>query len=281
MVIPSFAVERSQELLADLSLLQKGGKIPSVPVFIDSPMAILATRVFEEHARDLEELDEDPDLLSNHNFHFTSTVDESKSINRFSGGAIIMSASGMCEAGRIRHHLKHRLWSPLTTVLIVGYQAEGTLGRMLLDGKKTVRIQGESVRVRAKIEQIESYSGHADGTELKEWLLDRRPITKNIFLVHGEQNAAMAMRKTLINAGLDRDKILIPSIDDEVLLGVDEKHAELKSTRPRVKSEDLSGLDWHNELAQLQIDLREAFEQAPDKRSRNILMRRLRRALEH
>lgn len=192
-----------------------------------------------------------------------------------------MSASGMCEAGRIRHHLKHRLWSPLTTVLIVGYQAEGTLGRMLLDGKKTVRIQGESVRVRAKIEQIESYSGHADGTELKEWLLDRRPITKNIFLVHGEQNAAMAMRKTLINAGLDRDKILIPSIDDEVLLGVDEKHAELKSTRPRVKSEDLSGLDWHNELAQLQIDLREAFEQAPDKRSRNILMRRLRRALEH
>lgn len=281
LVIPSFAVERSQELLADLSLLQKGGKIPSVPVFIDSPMAILATRVFEEHARDLEELDEDPDLLSNHNFHFTSTVDESKSINRFSGGAIIMSASGMCEAGRIRHHLKHRLWSPLTTVLIVGYQAEGTLGRMLLDGKKTVRIQGESVRVRAKIEQIESYSGHADGTELKEWLLDRRPITRNIFLVHGEQNAAMAMRKTLINAGLDRDKILIPSIDDEVLLGVDEKHAELKSTRPRVKSEDLSGLDWHNELAQLQIDLREAFEQAPDKRSRNILMRRLRRALEH
>lgn len=280
LVIPSFAVERSQELLADLSLLQKHEKIPPVPVFLDSPMAIRATRVFEDHASDLEELDEDPDLLSNSNFHFTATVEESKSINLFSSGAIIMAASGMCEAGRIRHHLKQRLWNPQTTVLIVGFQAEGTLGRLLLDGKKTVRIHGESIQVRARIRQIESYSGHADGTELKEWLLDRRPIKKNIFLVHGEAEAAAAMRETLVEAGFEEERILIPAIDDEAQLRADDKRAELKSVKPRALPEELVGLDWHNDLAQLQIDLREAFEKAADKRSRNILLRRIRRALE-
>ncbi len=280
LVIPSFAVERSQELLADLSLLQKDAKIPAVPVFLDSPMAIRATRVFEDHAPDLEELDEDPDLLGNPNFHFTATVEESKSINRVSSGAIIMAASGMCEAGRIRHHLKHRLWDPRTTVLIVGYQAEGTLGRLLLNGKKTVRIQGESIEVRADIKQIESYSGHADGTELREWLLDRRPITRNIFLVHGEERAAAAMRNDLVAAGFDDNLVLVPAIDDEVDLAIDGKPAELTAVKPRLMPEEVAGLDWHNDLAQLQIDIGAAFDKAADKRSRNILLRRLRRALD-
>ncbi len=280
LIIPSFAVERSQELLADLTILQKKAAIPSGPIFLDSPMAIRATRVFQSHAGDLEELDEDPDLLDNPNFHFTESVEQSKSINRVSSGAIIMAASGMCDAGRIRHHLRHRLWSKKTTVLIVGYQAEGSLGRLLLDGKKTVRIQGHSIQVRARIREIDAYSGHADCTELKEWLLDRRPITKGVFLVHGEETQALAMRDLLVESGLKKSNIFVPAIDNEVDLTTAEKRVHLDVAEPRILPQEVAGLDWHNDLAQFQIDLREAFEQAADKRSRNILMRRLRRALE-
>ena len=280
LVIPSFAVERTQELLADLSLLQKKSAIPAAPVFIDSPLAIRATQVFEDHAADLEELDEDPDLLSNRNFRFTASVEESKAISRVSSGAIILAASGMCEAGRIRHHLKQRLWSPRTTVLIVGYQAEGTLGRLLLDGRKTVRIQGQSIKVRANIEQLEAYSGHADSLELKEWLLDRLPITRGIFLVHGEEDEATGLRDQLADAGIDRNIILIPAIDDEVVLTPVGKPVALEPVKPRLQPAELAGLDWHNDLAQLQIDVREAFDKAADRRSRDILLRRLRRALE-
>ena len=280
LVIPSFAVERTQELLADLSLLQNKSTIPPAPVFVDSPMAIRATKVFEYHAKDLEELDEDPDLLNNPNFRFTASVDDSKAINLVKSGAIIMAASGMCEAGRIRHHLKQRLWNSKTTVLIAGFQAEGTLGRLLLDGRKTVRIQGETIRVRARIKLLEAYSGHADSTELKEWLLDRRPISRGVFLVHGEEQSALTLRDKLVEAGLDAKLVLVPDIDSEVTLTVARKKVELKSVKPRIPPADVRGLDWHNDLAQLQIDLRERFEKAADKRSRNILMRRLRRALE-
>jgi metallo-beta-lactamase family protein len=280
LVIPSFAVERSQELLVDIALLQRGGSVPAVPVFIDSPMAIRATRVFQQHARELDELEDDPGLLDLPNFHFTATAEESKSINRISSGAIILAASGMCEAGRIRHHLKQRLWSRRTTVLIVGHQAEGTLGRLLLDGKKTVRIQGHSIVVGAQIRQIDAYTGHADRGELKEWLLDRRPITGGLFLVHGEEGEAMAFRDYLAGAGFSEDLIVVPAIDDEADLTPDLRDIRLKAVRPRIRPHELSGLDWHNDLAQLQIDLREAFEKAADERSRKALARRLRRALD-
>ncbi|NNE22201.1 MAG: MBL fold metallo-hydrolase [Rhizobiales bacterium] len=280
LLIPSFAVERTQELLADLSLLQNKSVIPPAPVFVDSPMAIRATKVFEYHAKDLEELDEDPDLLSNPNFRFTASVDESKAINLVSSGAIIMAASGMCEAGRIRHHLKQRLWKPQTTVLIAGFQAEGTLGRLLLDGKRTVKIQGDSIEVRAKIKLLEAYSGHADSGELKEWLLDRRPVSRGIFLVHGEEEQALALRDSLVGAGFDNDCLFVPAIDTEVSLTAGKEPVELKTLQPRLVPADMAGLDWHNDLAQFQIDLRETFEKAADKRSRNILLRRLRRALE-
>ncbi len=281
MLIPSFAVERSQELLADLTLLQNNSAIPTVPIFLDSPLAIRATGVFQEHAGELEGFEESPDLLGNPNFHFTETAEESKAIHRISGGAIIMAASGMCEAGRIRHHLKHHLWNPKATVLIVGFQAEGTLGRLLLDGKKKVTIQGKPIQVHARIRQIETYSGHADRVELKEWLLDRKPIARGVFLVHGEENQALALRESLVDVGFDKESIVVPAIDDEVKLPMHKQSILLQSEDARVQPNELSGLDWHNDLAQFQIDLREAFESAADKRSRDTLMRRLRRAIQN
>jgi metallo-beta-lactamase family protein len=186
----------------------------------------------------------------------------------------------MCEAGRIRHHLRHRLWNPKTTVLFVGYQAEGTLGRLLLEGKTNVTIFGHHIKVTARIRQIETYSGHADRAELKDWLLDRRPITKGIFLVHGEEVEASALRSDLAASGFDEETIYIPAIDDEIEFIAGKPPRAPKPVKPRIQPHELIGLDWHNDLAQFQIDLREAFDKAADKRSRNILLRRLRRALE-
>ena len=168
LLVPLFAVERTQEIIADLTRLQQSGAIPPVPIFLDSPLAIRITKVFQNHARELEELDTRPSLLTNPNIRFTETADESKAIDRVTGGAIIMAASGMCDAGRIRHHLKRWLWTNKATVLLAGYQAPGTLGRLLADGVEAVTIQGDAVKVRASIVQTDLYSGHADGSELLE-----------------------------------------------------------------------------------------------------------------
>ena len=280
LLIPSFAVERTQELLADLSQLQARGTIPAVPIFVDSPLAIRATEAFERHADELEGLDATANLFDNSNIRFTEAVEQSKAINRISGGAIIMAASGMCDAGRIRHHLKARLWNAKTTVLIVGYMAEGTLGRLLLEGRKMVRIQGQELQVRAKIRKIDAYSGHADHGELLAWLRDRRPITRGVFLVHGEEQKARAMQSALGEAGFDSDKIFLPSMDDEIELLSGKRSQLIKAAQPRLAPEAVPGLDWHNTLAQFQIDARQALEAAPDRAAKAALLRRLRRVLD-
>jgi metallo-beta-lactamase family protein len=133
MVIPIFAVERTPELITDLLELQRTRQTRSVPIFLDSPLAIRVTSVFQEHTDELEDLEGKNQLLANSSMHPTASPDESKMLNTISGGAIILSASGMCDAGRIRHHLRQRLWKRNTTVLFVGYQAPGTLGRLLVD----------------------------------------------------------------------------------------------------------------------------------------------------
>jgi metallo-beta-lactamase family protein len=126
----------------------------------------------------------------------------------------------MCEAGRIRHHLKHHLWRREATVLLVGYQAPGTLGRLVADGAPAVRIQGEDIQVRARIRQIDVYSGHADGTELVDWVRERLPIKRALFLCHGEEDEAEAMRNALIRRDLDAERVIVPTLDDQIdLLG--------------------------------------------------------------
>jgi metallo-beta-lactamase family protein len=281
LLMPLFAVERTQEIIADLTRLQQEHAIPKVPIFLDSPLAIRITKVFQQHAAELEELQDRPSLLNDNNIRFSETAEDSKAIDRIKSGAIVLAASGMCEAGRIRHHLKRWLWSPKATVLLAGYQANGTLGRLLADGVKTVKIQGEEISVKATIRQTDLYSGHADHQELVKWLCQRQPIHKALFLTHGEEHEIDALRSDIIKLGMAQERVVAPVLDDEFdLSGPALRSLPRKGQPPRLEPEQVGRPDWHNEFAQLSIDLREAFERAADERSRNILLRRIRRALE-
>lgn len=278
LLIPAFAVERTQELLLDLLALQRAGRIRRTSVFLDSPLAIRATEVFSAHAGELEEV-KHGDLLHMPGLRFTETVDESKAIAKITSGAIILAASGMCDAGRVRHHLKRLLWRRNATVLLVGHQASGTLGSLLDQGRKSVRIMGEDVKVRAHIRRIDLYSGHADGDELVRWLRERLPVRRGLFLVHGELDRLEALRREAVEIGCDPDRVIVPALDDEVDLTQPAPALDRKADR-RLAQQDLSRLDWHNDLAQFSIDLREELDKIPDERGRGALLRRLRRALE-
>ncbi len=161
--------------MSDLLALAHERRIPQVPIFLDSPLAIRATEVFVDHARELEDGDAFRHAMRSPLLRTTESVQESMMIERIEGSHIIVAASGMCDAGRIRHHLKNHLWRNNATVLMVGYQAEGTLGRILQNGVRAVRIQGEEVKVNASIRTLDIYSGHADGPGLASWVEERGP----------------------------------------------------------------------------------------------------------
>ncbi|WHH59497.1 MBL fold metallo-hydrolase [Petroclostridium sp. X23] len=198
-VIPSFAVGRTQEVIYELHKQlsrydEKIKKLFNIPVYVDSPLAISATEVFrnnldcyDEEAREYIKNGDNP--LDFPTLQFTKTAQESKELNEKDEKMIVISASGMCEAGRIKHHLKHNLWRPESTILFVGYQAQGTLGRRILEGAKKVRIFGEEISIHARIESIESFSGHADQKGLLDWLSGFSGKPKKIFIVHGEEEA--------------------------------------------------------------------------------------------
>lgn len=279
LVIPAFSVERTQELLADLSALMRRRAVQETIVFLDSPLAIKATEVFARHAEDLEDTGAGGALFANPAFHFTRGADESKAINNYENGVIIIAASGMCEAGRIRHHLKRRLWSDKNTILLTGYQAAGTLGAILESGARAVRIQGEDVLVNAHVQSIDYYSGHVDADGLFGWVTARKPVTRGVFLTHGETEGLNGLRDRLIAAGFEPDRVIVPHLDDEVdLLGGG--GVGMRMGPRRLGPTEVADLDWHNDLAQLSLDIREALEAATDERSRNVIIRRLRRALE-
>ena len=198
-IIPAFAVERTQEVLYCLHFLMKDGKLPAdMPVFVDSPLAIRATGVFRRHqayfdleARRMLSQGEDPFNLPN--LKYLMSAEESQALNTLKGPAIIISASGMCNAGRIKHHLKHNLWKPGASIVFVGYQGVGTPGRKIVDGGKTISIFGDEVAVRAKVFTIGGFSGHAGQSQLLDWIgLAVRPDLQ-IVLVHGEAKAQDAL----------------------------------------------------------------------------------------
>lgn len=201
LLIPSFALERAQEVLYHLNALLVEGKIPEMMVFMDSPMAIQITEVFERHSRFFDE-----ELLARIRrrespFDFpgltmTRTTNQSKGINQISGSVMVIAGSGMCTGGRIKHHLVNNIERKESTVLFVGYQAEGTLGRLILDGKNPVRILGQERTVRARIERIHGFSAHADRNELYRWLAgDGSHQRRQVFVTHGETESAQAFAR--------------------------------------------------------------------------------------
>lgn len=222
LIIPSFAVERTQDLLYDLSLLQSQGRLnPNIDIYIDSPLAIKATEIFK---RNFDLYDRETNLMIKKGHHplkmpnlkYSSTKAESMKLNERKSNTIIISASGMCDAGRIQYHLQHNLWRPESTILFVGYQAEGTLGRQIVSGEKLVELLGRQITVKARIEDNRAYSAHADQRDLLNWLHKFEHKPKTIFIVHGEEE----VQKVLSEKIQEELKIetIIPNWLDEVEL---------------------------------------------------------------
>jgi metallo-beta-lactamase family protein len=277
LLIPSFAVERTQELLVDLMELIEAGELPDIPIFIDSPLASKASAIFKRHAGELRNGAALVRALESRWVRFTETVEQSKAIDRIHSFHIIIAASGMCEAGRIRHHLKDWLWRDEATVLFVGFQAQGTLGRILQDGASKVRIHGEEVKVRANMRTLDLYSGHADGPELKAWLAERLPVRRGVFLVHGEDSPLRALQASL--ADLEHlPAAIIPEIDDVYDLA-GERAVRIERHEERLPAASAGHRDWHNDYAELLLEINDAMEAAAGRNAKGVIIRRMRDAL--
>ncbi|MBN1884714.1 MAG: MBL fold metallo-hydrolase [Candidatus Krumholzibacteriota bacterium] len=217
-VIPSFALERTQEIAYNLKAGIEAGAIPEIPVYVDSPLAVNVTEVFIRHPEcyDKEMYErfragEDP--LGANMFHYITDVEKSKELNDDPRSKIIISASGMCEAGRILHHLKNNIGDPRNTVLIVGFMAENTLGRRIAERHETVRIFGEEYPLRAEVRVIDAFSAHADQRDLLEYVEPLRGTLKRIFVVHGEEEQSETLAALLAERGFD---VHVPVPDEEL-----------------------------------------------------------------
>ena len=218
-IIPSFAVGRTQEIIFELNHYirtkntENAMLLDSIPVYVDSPLALDATSIYSKSSKYLSELiksyGESPFTLKN--LHLINSSEESIALNRDTSPKVIISASGMCEAGRIKHHLKHNLWRPNTHVIFIGYQAEDTLGRAIKDGQKMVRILDEDIAIKAKIHSLSGFSGHADLNHLLEWVKPINGIEK-IFITHGENEASKFFKERL--SEIKDAELIIPKLND-------------------------------------------------------------------
>lgn len=205
-VIPSFAVGRTQEVLYALNKFIENKSLSGVTVFVDSPLAQESTKIFQRFSNNYDDeakklLEQGDDPLQFEGLIFTKSPEESAKINKIKSGAVVISSSGMCEAGRIKHHLKHNLWRKESSIVFVGYQAPGTLGRSILDGAKKVKLFGEEVAVNAKIYNLHGLSGHADKNGLLKWINAFRIKPKEIMLVHGDKEVLKSFQKELTDKG--------------------------------------------------------------------------------
>lgn len=254
-VIPSFAVGRTQEILYEINTIKesKGDEefkreyeeLKKVPVYVDSPLAISATEVFKENmelfddeTKELIKSGDDP--LEFPGLQFTRTPEESKELNEKNEPCIVISASGMCEVGRIKHHLKHNLWNEKSTILFVGYQAEGTLGRKIVEGAKKVKIFGEEIAVNARVEYIEGYSGHADQEGLMNFIYSFVKKPKHIFLVHGEEEGQKILKDKICEE--TKIGVTIPSFGETYTLddNITMKKQDIKNDRKYSRLEVLA-----------------------------------------
>ena len=245
-LIPSFAVGRTQELIYELNNYYEYGKVEEymrIPIYIDSPMAVNATEVFQRNSSSFNEETKNLILKGDNPFQFDNlryirSVEESMALNKAEYPKVIISASGMATAGRIRHHLKHNLYKPLNSLVFVGYQAQGTLGRILLDGVKKVKLLGEEISVGLEIYDLEGFSGHADQAVLLDWLNHFKKKPKKIFLVHGEEEASGVISKKIE----EQFKIgtIIPNMGDKYRIQREEVELEKgMALEPALLKEDI------------------------------------------
>jgi metallo-beta-lactamase family protein len=220
-IVPSFALERSQEVLYYINELLIEDAIPHIMVFLDSPMATKITKVFKRHSELFDE--EMTELIRKHEspFNFpglkmTETTKESKAINHIKGTIIVIAGSGMCTGGRIKHHLVQNISRPESTIMFVGYQANGTLGRQIVSGQEKVRILGQEYQVKAKIVQVNGFSAHADKNELLHWLTGFKKPPRRLFVVHGEPESAQHLAEHIVQE--TSWKVSVPAYQDEVAL---------------------------------------------------------------
>ena len=268
-IIPSFAVGRTQEILYELDKLKedlgqdedfarKYETIMKVPVYVDSPLAISATEVFQKNTELFEEeiqekIKRGDNPLEFKGLQFTRTADESKALNEDSRPAIIISASGMCEVGRIKHHLKHNLWNPRNTILFVGYQAPGTLGRSIVDGAKKVKIFGEEIAVNARVEYIEGYSGHADQTWLLNFIYSFNNKPSHIFLVHGEPEGQEVLKEKIEEN--TECKVIIPEFADTYDLSSGEPVLQEETDEIELYKKEFKRLDLIDKIEELRENI--------------------------
>jgi metallo-beta-lactamase family protein len=277
LVIPAFAVERTQELLADLVQVMESGEAPAGDIFLDSPLAIKATDVFLKRGWQEDGHNPFAEIRNPGRIFPLPSPRDSDQLERLRGWHVIMAASGMCDAGRIRKHLKRLLWRSEATVLLSGFQAAGTLGRLLQDGRQMVRIQGEAVRVRARIRSFDVYSGHADANGLVAWAKARGAVAGKVFLLHGEPTNSAALRARLADGVFAADQLVVPTIDEAFVLTTS---AAAETAEPgRIVGEAATAPDWHNLRAELLNDLELRLEEAGSDGERRRILRRLREAL--
>lgn len=275
LVIPAFALERTQELLLDIAMLSKAGAIGNAQLFVDSPLANRVTEVFRAHVGELEDTG-GRDVFAHPAIHTTQSALDSMRLNSVSG-AIIIAASGMCEAGRIRHHLVHNLPRRDSTILFVGFQAQGSLGRVILDGAQRVRISGRDIAVRSGIRQISSYSAHADRNELLDWITAAGPIAGSLFLDHGEQDAIDVLAAEARTRNL-ATSIITPEMGDCYRLAPGKPARRIR--RGAQSRRSAVGRDWQNDYAELATGLKRRLAAIEDDRARSRAIARMRRVLD-
>ena len=266
-VIPSFAVGRTQEILYEIDKLkeEKGQNdeeffrkyktLMKADVYVDSPLAISATEIFKKNTELFEDeiqekIKSGDNPLEFPGLHYTVTAEESRELNNMNEPCIILSASGMCDVGRIKHHLKHNLWKQNSTILFVGYQAPGTLGNSIVNGAKRVKIFGEEIAVNARVEYIEGYSGHADQEWLLNFVYSFRTPPKHIFLVHGEEESQIALKEKIEETA--EIKVTIPSLGETYDLdGTDTPKFELNEDEQKQYERLVKKYEFLNDIDDL------------------------------
>jgi len=276
LLMPTFAIGRAQELILDLLAVMDAEPDLAADIFLDSPLAIEATEVFLQRGWNADTGDNPFERLRHAaRLHHLLRPQESDRLERLTGWHVILAGSGMCDAGRIRRHLKRLLWRKEVTVLITGFQAAGTLGRLLAEGRTAVRIQGEDIHVGARVRSLDNYSGHGDATDLVDWLKARGAVAGSVLLDHGEPTALATFAARLsglgyraITAGLDQTWALRRDKAEPVSRGP-ARLAPGQATRP----------DWHNERSAFLASLNAVLQQLPGDAERQALIRNLEAAL--